>query len=781
MLPTDGRFRRHVVALITLTAGAAVLVTSLAQSATDLWWTGYSNGPEGSRYFASRQINKSNVGKLQVAWTYPYGDTTAVPNVVRGVVYGRGRNGSLVAVDAQTGKEIWVRENMNGMTTRGLNYWESADGRDRRLIFAMNSLLQEVDANTGKSIMSFGTNGVVDLRVGIDGCDPETIGAIQSNTPGGVFENLIILGSATGEGYMSPPGDIRAYDIRTGKLVWTFHTVPRPGEYGYDTWPKDAWKYIGGVNNWAETTIDTRRGIAYIGLGSPTYDFYGADRIGANLFGTSIVALDARTGKRRWHFQLVHHDLWDMDPSAAPQLTTIRHNGRTRDVVAVTCKTGWLYVFDRVTGEPIWPIEERPFPKSEMEGEQSWPTQPVPTNPPPYIKHTFGVEDISPFLSPEEAESFKQRLLAADNKGIFTPISLKDTVHVPTSNGGTLFGGAASEPRTGAVYLVAHENPGILRLLRPGEGRAGGGAPRVPPGQLIYQQQCQVCHGADRLGTATGAPLVHATADPQSNIAAGAPRFDAAAIRASLSTGKGRMPAFPHLSSVEVETLVAFLTMPAGAGGRGAGGPGGDGLRGRGAGPVASGAPPELIVGSGSAWTRPDGLAGRGRGAMPYPEGTPNYTRYTINEYNTVAHRIKPPFTTIVKYDLNQPAIKWRVPFGDDPTLAARGITGTGAPAINNGLIITESGLVFGAGRDNHIRAWDSDSGKQLWSARFGGNFAGSPVMYQIGGKPYLLVPAASSAGGRGAGGAGAGVPGGAAANPASAPMGWVAYALPGK
>ena len=211
-----------------------------------------------------------------------------------------------------------------------------------------------------------------------------------------MFENLIILGSATGEGYMSPPGDIRAYDVTSGRLVWTFHTVPRPGEFGYDTWPKEAYKYVGGNNNWGEMTIDTRRGIAYIPLGSPTYDFYGADRPGANLFGTSVVALDARTGKRLWHFQIVHHDLWDLDPSAAPQLTTIRHRGRNRDVVVVTAKTGWLYVFDRVTGEPIWPIEERPVPKSEMEGEQSWPTQPFPTNPPPFVKHTFGVEDISP-------------------------------------------------------------------------------------------------------------------------------------------------------------------------------------------------------------------------------------------------------------------------------------------------------------------------------------------------------------------------------------------------
>ena len=490
------------MAAAALAAAASVMPAGSAQS--DKWWPGYGNGPDNSRYFASRQIDRANVSRLQVAWTYPHGDTGSVPIAVRGVIYGRGRNGSLVAIDAKTGAELWVRENMNGMTGRGINYWSSADGRDERLIFSMDSLLQEVDAKTGKSIMSFGRNGVVDLREGIDGRDPSTIGNIQSNTPGEVFENLIILGSATGEGYMSPPGDIRAYDVTSGRLVWTFHTVPRPGEFGYDTWPKEAYKYVGGNNNWGEMTIDTRRGIAYIPLGSPTYDFYGADRPGANLFGTSIVALDARTGKRLWHFQIVHHDLWDLDPSAAPQLTTIRHRGRNRDVVVVTAKTGWLYVFDRVTGEPIWPIEERPVPKSEMEGEQSWPTQPFPTNPPPFVKHTFGVEDISPHLSPDEADTIKRRLLAADNKGIFTPISLKDTVHVPTSNGGVLFGGTAARPGTAEIYVVAHENPGILRLLRPGEGRGGG--PPPPPGQAVYQQQCQACHGPERLGTETGVP-----------------------------------------------------------------------------------------------------------------------------------------------------------------------------------------------------------------------------------------------------------------------------------
>jgi quinoprotein glucose dehydrogenase len=756
---TDWRARRPIALLAAIAAAVATTVTSLAQAPADRWWTGYGNGADNSRYFEARQIDKGNVGRLEVAWSYPFGDTGSSPIVVRGVAYGRGRNGSLVAVDARTGVEVWVRERMNGMTSRGLNYWESPDGRDQRLIFSMNSLLQQVDAKTGKSILSFGTNGVVDLREGIDGRDPGTIGNIQSNTPGEIFENLLILGSAPGEGYMSPPGDIRAYDVLTGRLAWTFHTVPHPGEYGYETWPKDAWKYVGGTNNWGEMTVDAARGIAYVPIGSPTYDFYGADRPGANLFGTSIVALDARTGKRLWHFQLVHHDLWDMDPSAAPQLTTIRQDGRTRDVVAVTAKTGWLYVFDRVTGEPIWPIEERPFPKSAMEGEQSWPTQPVPTTLPPYVRHTFTVDDVSPHLPAEEAAALKARLLAANNNGIFTPLGTRDTVSVPASNGGTLFGGTAAEPRTGAVYVVAHDNPGIVRLLRPGEGRGFG--PPVPPGQTLYEQNCQACHGVNRQGTDTGAPLVHATADPANNIAAGAPRFDGAAIRAVLATGKNRMPPFPHLAAADVDALVSLLTTAAGERGRGP-------FPGRGAGAAASGAPPELIAGSGSAWVRPDAPAIR-RGTVPYPEGTPAYTRYTINEYHTVAHGVRPPFTTIVKFDLNAPAIKWRVPFGDDPALAARGITGTGAPATNNGIILTASGLVFGAGLDNHIRAWDGDSGRELWSARFGGAFAGSPVMYTMGGRQYLLVAAASTSIGRGAG----------PTTLATGPIGWVAYALP--
>ena len=367
-------------------------------------------------------------------------------------------------------------------------------------------------------------------------------------------------------------------------------------------------------------------------------------------------------------------------------------------------------------------------------------------------------------MSADEADAIKKRLAAANNKGLFTPISFTDTVHIPTSNGGVLFGGAASEPN-GVVYVVAHDNPGILRLLRPGEnaGRGGGNAPAPPAGQVTYQQNCQACHGADRLGIESSGPAL---------IENGAPRFDAAAIRTILASGKGRMPPQPHLTNADVDNLVAFLT---GIGGRGQGqnaqGRGG-GRGARGAAPGGSGAPPELIAGSGSVATIQAG-GGRGRGATRYPEGVPETEQYVINEYNTVGNRIKPPYTSIVKYDLNEPSIKWRIGFGDDPALAARGITGTGVAATLNGIIVTESGIVFGAGRDNQIRAWDSDTGKQLWSSRFGGNFVGSPVMYEMEGRQYLLVPAASSAaGGRG---------GVLSAPGATAPPGWVAYALPVK
>jgi quinoprotein glucose dehydrogenase len=323
-------------------------------------WSDYEGSADSAQYSSLKQINKSNVTQLQQVWFYPDGNNGFRygfnPVVVDGVMYVVGKDNTTVALDAETGKEIWVHDNgtPRGITNRGINYWESKDRSDRRLFYASNNILHALDARTGKLVDSFGDHGNVDLREGL-GRDPKTIRQIESGTPGRVFENLLILGSATGEEYNSPPGDIRAYDVLSGKMVWIFHTVPHPGEFGYNTWPKDAWKYIGGTNDWGGMTIDEKRGIAYFPLGSPTYDFYGADRTGAGLFGNCLLALDARTGKYLWHFQAVHHDLWDYDLTTAPKLLTVKHDGRMVDIVAQAGKNGFLYVLDRVTGKPIWP------------------------------------------------------------------------------------------------------------------------------------------------------------------------------------------------------------------------------------------------------------------------------------------------------------------------------------------------------------------------------------------------------------------------------------------
>ncbi len=464
-----------VAAAVTLVAMAA---PGPAQQPQSREWRDFGGEPASSRFFAATQINRENVGRLAVAWTYPAGDTDFNPVVARGVVFGRTRGTALVALDAASGKELWVHDGIEGFTLRGVNYWESADGSDRRLFFSARNILYAIDARTGKTIASFGKDGRVDLRQGLDR-DPQDVQQ-QSRLPGRIFENLIILGSATNSEYTSAPGDIRAFDVRTGALVWAFHTVPRDGELGADTWPAHARATIGGANDWAELTVDTSRGIVFVPTASGKFNFYGGYRQGDNLFGNCILALDARTGRRLWHFQMVHHDIWDLDNNSAPQLITIQHDGKRVDAVAVASKTGYLYVFDRVTGKPIWPIEERPVPQgSHVPGEKLSPTQPFPTAPPPFSRQKFTADDLNPYiLTDAEREQFRQRLAHARNDGPFTPIDFEEVVHMPGNQGGSNWGSTASTPSEGRVYVIGFNVPTIIRLLKPGETRpARGDAP----------------------------------------------------------------------------------------------------------------------------------------------------------------------------------------------------------------------------------------------------------------------------------------------------------------
>jgi quinoprotein glucose dehydrogenase len=656
-------------------------------------WSDYGGSPDSMGYSSITQINKSNVSGLKLAWFVPapgpVGRFSFNPLVINGVMYVVGKDDGIYALDAATGKEIWCHPVAGGQpTNRGFNHWISKDGKDQRLIFSVDGYLQELDMKTGATIPSFGTGGKVDLREGL-GRERSDFIEVQSGTPGRVFENLIILGSAPGEMYGSPPGDLRAYDARTGKMVWIFHTVPHPGEFGYETFPPRAWKYVGGNNAWGEISLDEKRGIAYFPLGSPTYDLYGADRKGADLYGDCLLALDARTGKRLWYFQVVHHDLWDFDPTAAPKLLQVQHNGKKVDVVAIATKFGFLYVFDRVTGKPLWPVEERPVPKTDMPGEESWPTQPFPTAPPPFARQKFTVDDINPYLEPEEKARLKEILEKARNEGIFTPPAFnRDQIGIPGENGGANQGSTAADPTTGVMYVKTYDAPTIHHLSEsiPTQQRSTTKGTPAQRGYAVYTQNCIGCHGPNR----------ERITFPK--------QIDFAKLTATIRAGNGEMPAFSEtaLKPDDITNLAAYLTDP----------------------PAGETSAALQVA------------------AIPPPSGQLRFYGQFGNVFQARNGLIafSPPWSSIVAYDLNQGTILWRRPIGTTPGLAAKGITDTGSSAfIRNGPVATAGGLLFiGTGPDRMVHALDKDSGKTLWELELDANPDGIPAVYEVDGREYV-------------------------------------------
>ena len=433
-------------------------------------WDQYLGGADSSQYSSLNQINRDTVSKLKLAWSYATGEGGGYifnPLIVGKVMYVLAHNHSVVALDAATGKELWRHENKGRVGERGMNYWESKDRSQRRLFFIISGMLTSIDAQTGKTDTSFGKDGFVDLREGLAG-DISKLRPLQTSNPGRIFEDLIIISlPAGGVGYISTPGDIHAYNVRTGKLAWVFHTVPHKGEFGADTWPKAAVGQYGGVHNWSESTVDAEHGIIYIPTGTARYDFYGGNRHGKDLFGNSILALDARTGKRIWHYQIIHHDLWDYDLPQAPKLLTVRQHGKEIPAVAQATKQGFLFVFNRLTGKPLWPIEERKVPKSDVPGEQSWPTQPFPSKPPPFARQSYTEKDINPYLPEADKEKLREILKTHRNEGLFTPPSLQGTIMMPGHNGGANWGSAAVDPAHGRLYIVSKELPTTADLAPP--------------------------------------------------------------------------------------------------------------------------------------------------------------------------------------------------------------------------------------------------------------------------------------------------------------------------
>lgn len=483
------------------------------------------------------QINTTNVAELRVAWTYhtkdlPEGrsEIQATPIVIDGVLYTTTPSLNVVALDASSGRERWRFDPHAGSAhvNRGVVYWASED--DKRILFSAARRLYALDARTGRPIPTFGDSGSIDLAAGLS----RDIGDayLVATSPGAIYKDLLIQGMRVGEEEGSAPGDLRAYDVRTGAIRWTFHTIPHPGEFGHDTWPPNAWRTAGGANSWPGMTVDTARGIVYVPTGSATPDFYGGDRLGANLFANSLIALDANTGKRIWHFQTVHHDVWDRDLPAAPNLLTVTHGSAQVDAVAQISKSGFVFLFDRQTGKPLFDIVERRFPPSDLRGERAWPTQPIPVKPSPFARQAMTDADVTD----------PRRFAVLRRGGFFTPPSREGSIVLPGFDGGGEWGGAAVDPETATIYVNASDVPWIAAMRESARLKTRSGPPRT--GAVVYAEVCASCHTQS-----SRAPSL-------ANIAQ---RVSYEQARGIIDWGRGFMPSFAGLPVAERRAVLEHL------------------------------------------------------------------------------------------------------------------------------------------------------------------------------------------------------------------------------
>jgi len=691
--------RAILVALATLALCPRSLPAAEGPArSADRDWRTHGGDPGHRQHSALDQINRTNVGRLQVAWTYRTGDATpdnrsqiqCHPIVVGSVLYATSPQLKVFALDAATGQKLWVFDPFRAGAersalgvNRGVTYWE--DGDDKRILLTAGQRLYALDAKTGKPVPTFGAGGSVSL---LEGLDRDVAGLyVLSNTPGAVYEDLLILGTRVSEGPgASAPGHIRAYDVRTGKIRWIFHTIPHPGEAGYDTWPKDAWTRIGGANAWSGVSVDEKRGLVFLPTGSAAFDFWGGNRQGANLFANCVLVLKAATGERVWHYQLVHHDIWDRDLPAAPVLVTVKREGKDVDAVAQVTKSGHVFLFEREKGQPLFPIEERPVPPSDLVGETAWPTQPVPVKPPPFARQALTEADLTK-RTPAAHDAVLARLRAVRTGRPFIPPSTEGTVILPGFDGGGEWGGAAFDAESGLLYVNANEMPWILTMVPIDRVKESSDAAH---GRVVYQQNCVACHGLEGKG------------DPQGQyppVAGIDKRMPREAVHRLIAEGKGVMPSFGMLSDRQRSELVAYLF--------------GDKPK-----PAAPGEdPPDLTV--------PYTHTGYNR--FLDPEGYP---------------AVKPPWGTLNAIDLDKGEIVWKKTLGELPELTKQGLPPTGTENYG-GPIVTAGGLLFiGATKDEKFRAFDKTTGDLLWETSLPAGGYATPSTYSVEGKQYVVIAA---------------------------------------
>ena len=681
--------KSFLLVLVVLVTALAVVYFYNASLFSHEEWREYLGGPDRNHYSPLKQIDASNVNQLKIAWEYHSGDSGQVqcnPIIVDGRLFAVTANAEPFALDAATGKEIWRIRNAskNNVIMRGLSYWE--DGDDKRILYTRDSWLHAANAISGEPIMSFGDSGRVSLKSGLGPTAENKY--VVSRTPGTVYEDLIIMPLALSEGSDAALGHIQAFNARTGKLEWVFKTIPGPGEFGYDTWPPEAYKNtdVGAANNWSGMSVDRKRGIIYVPTGSAAFDFYGRRRKGNNLFANTLLALNAKTGERIWHFQFVHHDIFDRDAPAPPNLLTVTHDGKEIAAVAQVTKQGYVYLFNRETGEALFPIEEVPAPPSDIPGEEAWPTQPLPTKPLPYARQTITEKDLNPYSSNKDSVliGFRQSRF----EGPYTPLSKRGSIIYPGLDGGAEWGGAAVDP-DGIMYVNSNEMGWHISLNeRP---RAEN---LISPGQQVYARHCSSCHGAERNGNpASGYPsLVNLNN-----------RFEREHVFGVITKGKGRMPGNTRLTDNEKKMLVAFLY----------------------------GDKPIL----------PDTLSARGekKEVMNEPPD------YSISGYTKFLDKdgypaIRPPWGTLNAIDLNTGEYVWTKVFGSYPELEAKGIPQTGSESYG-GPVITASGLLFIAGtKDKKFRVYDKTNGELLWETTLPAAGFATPSTYEVDGRQFVVI-----------------------------------------